>query len=384
MSAPERDFAHQVVGVALLVRLMAIMIAMFALIGQTITVAILLSTLGLSASSLMCLIYPTVLDFVVRHPLVLVVDMLFTLAVIAALGVESPLVLGTFSTALILGVLFERRTAVAATVVLVAGYLLVARIDAVPERGFMLMFGVPALYVCLVAIGSAVRAAHDEQISADREIALARESAAAADERARLAREMHDSLGKTLQGIALAAEALPMWVASDPTAAAVHAKGLADGARQAADEARQLLSRMRVDQLDRPLAEVLADICARWQQQHGLPCRFTCAGSVVLSPDARYELLAITGEALENVARHARASVVDVDIRGSSAGVVAITVQDDGEGFVLQPDGTSPRGRFGLTGMHERAREVGASVTVESAVGRGTRVLVRHPAKEKR
>lgn len=384
MSAPERDFAHQVVGVALLVRLMAIMIAMFALIGQTITVAILLSTLGLSASSLMCLIYPTVLDFVVRHPLVLIVDMLFTLAVIAALGVESPLVLGTFSTALILGVLFERRTAVAATVVLVAGYLLVARIDAVPERGFMLMFGVPALYVCLVAIGSAVRAAHDEQISADREIALARESAAAADERARLAREMHDSLGKTLQGIALAAEALPMWVASDPAAAAVHAKGLADGARQAADEARQLLSRMRVDQLDRPLAEVLADICARWQQQHGLPCRFTCAGSVVLSPDARYELLAITGEALENVARHARASVVDVDIRGSSAGVVAITVQDDGEGFVPQPDGTSPRGRFGLTGMHERAREVGASVTVESAVGRGTRVLVRHPAKEKR
>ncbi|HMC03594.1 MAG TPA: histidine kinase, partial [Cellulomonadaceae bacterium] len=277
-----------------------------------------------------------------------------------------------------------RRTAVAATVVLVAGYLLVARIDAVPERGFMLMFGVPALYVCLVAIGSAVRAAHDQQISADREIALARESAAAADERARLAREMHDSLGKTLQGIALAAEALPMWVASDPAAAAVHAKGLADGARQAADEARQLLSRMRVDQLDHPLAEVLADICARWQQQHGLPCRFTCAGSVVLSPDARYELLAITGEALENVARHARASVVDVDIRGSSAGVVAITVQDDGEGFVPQPDGTSPRGRFGLTGMHERAREVGASVTVESAVGRGTRVLVRHPAKEKR
>jgi len=384
VSAPERDFAHQVVGVALLVRLMAIMIAMFALIGQTITVAILLSTLGLSASSLMCLIYPTVLDFVVRHPLVLIVDMLFTLAVIAALGVESPLVLGTFSTALILGVLFERRTAVAATVVLVAGYLLVARIDAVPERGFMLMFGVPALYVCLVAIGSAVRAAHDQQISADREIALARESAAAADERARLAREMHDSLGKTLQGIALAAEALPMWVASDPAAAAVHAKGLADGARQAADEARQLLSRMRVDQLDHPLAEVLADICARWQQQHGLPCRFTCAGSVVLSPDARYELLAITGEALENVARHARASVVDVDIRGSSAGVVAITVQDDGEGFVPQPDGTSPRGRFGLTGMHERAREVGASVTVESAVGRGTRVLVRHPAKEKR
>ena len=96
MSAPERDFAHQVVGVALLVRLMAIMIAMFALIGQTITVAILLSTLGLSASSLMCLIYPTVLDFVVRHPLVLIVDMLFTLAVIAALGVESTLVLGTF------------------------------------------------------------------------------------------------------------------------------------------------------------------------------------------------------------------------------------------------------------------------------------------------
>lgn len=378
MRAAERGFAHRIVAIALLVRLVAIMVATFALVGQTMTIPILVSTVALSGSALLVLLYPAVLNVVVRHPLVLVVDMLVTLGVIAVLGVESPFVLATFSTALVIGVLFERRTAVVATVILVAGYFLAARVDVVPERGFMVAFGVPVLYVCLVAIGFVVQAAHEQQVEAAREVALARESAAAADERARLAREMHDSLGKTLHGIALAADALPMWVERDPVAAVAQARGLAGGARQAAEEARALLVRMRVDQLDRPLVEVLAGVCAQWQQEHDVACRFTCAGAVDLSADSRYELLAIVAETLENVARHAHASVVDVALHGGVDGAVVITVQDDGAGFVPRPDGMSPQGHFGITGMQERAREVGASVTVHSAVGRGTRVVVEH------
>ncbi|QTE29956.1 sensor histidine kinase [Pengzhenrongella sicca] len=381
MSPSPRHFAHRVVGVALIVRLVAITVATFTLVGETMTAPILFSTVALGASGLLGLAYPAVLDFVVRHPLALIVDILVTLAVVATLGVESPFVLATFSTALIVGVLFERRTAVAAAVVLVAGYLLAARVEVLPDRGFMVAVGVPVLYVCLVAIGSVVQTAHEQQASAAREIALARESAASADERARLAREMHDSLGKTLLGIALAADALPMWVERDPAVALVEARGLAGGARQAADEARRLLVRMRVDQPDRPLVEVLASVCQQWQAHHGIPCRFTCAGAVDLSTDARYEILAIIGEALENVARHARASVVDVAVHGGADGAVLLSVQDDGQGFVPQSDGTSPRGHFGLTGMQERAQVAGASVTIRTGVGGGTRVLVQHPAR---
>ncbi|MCL3859936.1 sensor histidine kinase [Actinotalea sp. K2] len=382
MTAVDRGFAHRVVSAALVVRLLSIMISTVALVGQTMTFALLLSTIALSASSFLCLVYPKVLDFVIRHPLALVVDMLVTLAVVAALGVESPLVLATFSTALVLGVLFEMRTAVVATVVLVSGYLLAARIEDAPGTSFMTALGVPALYVCLVAIGSVVRSAHDQQLRAQRDVAVARESAAASDERARLAREMHDSLGKTLHGIALAADALPLWVERDPAVAVAQARGLAGGARQAADEARRLLVRMRVDQPDRPLVEVLVSLCERWQAEHGVPCRVTCDGAVDLSTDARYELLAIVGEALENVARHADATSVEVSLDGLADGAVLVAVEDDGRGFVARADGTSPNGHFGLTGMHERAREAGATLTVDSAVGQGTRVLIHHPTKE--
>ncbi|MFS0701350.1 sensor histidine kinase [Cellulomonas sp. 179-A 4D5 NHS] len=384
MSAPQRDFAHQVVSAGLLVRLIAIMVAMIGMVGDTMTGPVLACVLVLSVSSFSFLVYPQVSGFVVRHPLVVVLDVLLTLTVVALLGVESPLVLATFSTALILGVLFRPQIAWLGAVVLVAGYLAVARATVGLDVGFMLSLGVPALYLAFVAIGLAVRGAHEQFVGVAREAAVAREAVAAADERARLAREMHDSLGKTLHGISLAAQALPLWVERDPAAAMVQARGLADGANQAADEARRLLVRMRADEPDRPLVEVVAELCARWELEHRTECRFTYGAAVDLPPDTRYEVLAILGEALENVARHSGASRVDVELRGQPDGTVRLSVQDDGQGFVPREDGTSPRGHFGLTGMRERALEVGAELGVRSTPGAGTEVVVQvGPTKER-
>jgi signal transduction histidine kinase len=137
-----------------------------------------------------------------------------------------------------------------------------------------------------------------------------------------------------------------------------------------------------MDQPDRPLVAVLAHVCERWQDDHATRCEFTYAGAVDLSTDSRYELLAIVNEALENVARHAGASRVDVSLRSVGGGAVEVVVADDGEGFVPAEDGTSPSGHFGLTGMHERARAAGAVLHVDSAPGRGTRVTIRQPMKE--
>src|SRR5690625_7050088 len=77
------------------------------------------------------------------------------------------------------------------------------------------------------------------------ELAQAREIVAAADERARLAREMHDSLGKTLYGISLSAAGLESLVFGDPDRAAACASDISDAAVQAANESRQLLLRLR-------------------------------------------------------------------------------------------------------------------------------------------
>lgn len=382
MSTASVDFVRQVVSVALLVRLGAIAVGLVGLVGEMITGAVLTSVLALSGVSFLCLMSPRAFDVVVRHPFVLVLDVLVTLGVVAVLGVDSPLVLATFSTAVMVGLLFDRRTALVASVVLVAGYTLVARLDVDASPAFMTSLGVPALYLCLVAIGSTVRHAHEQHTAASRALADARESVVAADERARLAREMHDSLGKTLHGIALAADALPTWVERDPEVAVVHAKGIAEGARQAAAEARSLLVRLRMDQPDRPLVAVLAHMCERWQEQHATRCEFTYAGAVDLSTEARYELLAIVSESLENAARHARASRVQVSLRAAGDGGVEVVVEDDGDGFEALPGATSPAGHFGLTGMRERALAAGATLHIESTPGSGTRVSVRQPLKE--
>jgi signal transduction histidine kinase len=194
---------------------------------------------------------------------------------------------------------------------------------------------------------------------------------------------MHDSLGKTLHGIALAAEALPVWVERDPPTAVRYAHGLADAANQAAAEARSLLVRMRSDEPDRPLAQVLADQCRRWAAQTGIECTFETDGAVDLSTDARYEALAIVSEALENVHRHAGATRAVVSLVGAADGVVRVEVVDDGRGFVVPEDGLSPPHHFGLTGMRERAVQAGAHLAVASQLGQGTRVVLSlDPTKE--
>ncbi|PZR51860.1 hypothetical protein DNL40_14715 [Xylanimonas oleitrophica] len=382
MSAPQaaalhqRDFTGRILAASLVVRLMAILVSLLGLVGQTMTMPVLMCILVLSVTSLSVLLSPQVTGFVRRHPLAFVLDVLVALAVVYVVGVESPLVLVTLSTALVVGMLFDRRTAALCGVVLVAGYVLVSLYNPAQTRGFMLELGVPALYVGLIAVGGAVRGAHEAQLVAARQAAEAQLAAAAADERARLAREMHDSLGKTLHGIALGADALPRLVEQDPATASTYARDLSLGAHQAADEARRLLVRMRADQPDRPFAEVLAERCAAWEEAHGIPCRLTVTGVVDLATACRYEVLAIVGEALENVARHADAQQVEVALTGLAGGRVRVGVRDDGRGFLPRPDGGSPEGHFGLTGMAERAREAGMRLSVSSAPGHGTTVSV--------
>ena len=106
-------------------------------------------------------------------------------------------------------------------------------------------------------------------------------------------------------------------------------------------------------------------------------------GAVDLSTDARYEALAIVSEALENVQRHAGAGTVSVSLSGAGGGTVRIAVVDDGRGFVVPDGGVSPPRHFGLTGMHERAAQAGAELSVTSVPGQGTRVVLDlDPTKE--
>ncbi|MEV6810996.1 histidine kinase [Micromonospora sp. NPDC051296] len=202
---------------------------------------------------------------------------------------------------------------------------------------------------------------------------------AAASERARLARELHDSVAKTLRGVSFAAVALPSLLRRQPDLAEELASTVSAGADTAIREAHELLSALRRDALDRPLPEYLRQACRIWSERTGIPVRLAVT-AVEPTPAVRYELAQILNEALENVARHANATLVQVGLH-ERKGDVVMTIQDDGVGFALPGELTalSNAGSFGIIGMTERAQAVGGTLRLDSGSRAGTAVVAQVP-----
>ncbi|MDG6102205.1 hypothetical protein Daura_44250 [Dactylosporangium aurantiacum] len=244
--------------------------------------------------------------------------------------------------------------------------------------GFVLAFPIACV---LAAAGAAVAtAALRRYMELSVRVVASAQRTAAASERARLARELHDSVTKTLRGVSFAALALPQSLRRHPDLAEQLAGTVSRGAEAAAQEARELVDGLRLDTPDGDFAGIVEEICRRWSQAHGIPVRL--AAAPVDPPVAvRYELCRILQEALQNVARHASARQVGVAVRGVP-GRLELRVHDDGRGFGLPADLAQLRAarHFGLIGMYERAATVNGSLHVASSPGRGTTVEVTVPA----
>jgi len=212
------------------------------------------------------------------------------------------------------------------------------------------------------------------------ETATMAQRSAAASERARLARELHDSLAKTLRGVSFAAVALPSSLRRQPGLAEQLAATVSTGAETAVREARELLSALRRDVPDQPFADTVRRVCATWTTTSSVPVELELT-AVEPTLAARYELTQILHEALRNVARHARATQVEIGL-ARVADRVRLTVRDDGAGFTPPGDLSqlSGRGSFGVIGMSERARAIGGHLTFESRQGGGTTVVATAPA----
>ncbi|MFF0741291.1 sensor histidine kinase [Streptomyces sp. NPDC004111] len=200
---------------------------------------------------------------------------------------------------------------------------------------------------------------------------------AVGDERARLAREMHDSVAKTLHGVALAADSLAQSAdRMDPLTVKHQAGVVARSARKAAAESREILSDLRrqadyegggVD-ITSELDARVRDFTARSGVRATLvPAQDGTAAPAVPNAVAR-PLITIASEAMENSHRHAHAQRVTVEL-GVVGGMLRLSVLDDGTGL---PPGLSLEelrraGHFGLVGMVERAAGIGARIRI----GRG-------------
>lgn len=201
----------------------------------------------------------------------------------------------------------------------------------------------------------------------------------AAEERNRIAREIHDTLAQGLAGIALQLESADALLEAGADAARVrNAVGNAlRQARSSLEEARRSVLDLRASPLEgRTLAQALEQLVEEWSALTGIDARVDIRATAALPARIETGLYRIAREALANVARHAGASRVRLTF-SLEDGIAALAVEDDGAGF--DPSGV-PRERFGLTGMSERARLLGGRLRVESGPAAGTRVIAEVPA----
>jgi two-component system NarL family sensor kinase len=202
---------------------------------------------------------------------------------------------------------------------------------------------------------------------------LAEESArgARAEERARIAREIHDTLVQGLTAIGLQLEGAVTVFDESPQRARERLQRALAISRESLEEARRSVLDLRAMPLvGRPLAEALAALGRRFTSETGIRVHVAAPASGELPLRVEAELLRIAQEALENVRKHAMAREVEVTLR-RGGGNVHLSIRDDGRGFSTRK---KPDAGVGILGMHERAKVLGGRLRVESHPGRGTAV----------
>jgi signal transduction histidine kinase len=198
-------------------------------------------------------------------------------------------------------------------------------------------------------------------------------------ERARLSREIHDTLLQSLVGVALQCEALASDV-EPPSVTRQRFVRLRKDIEEHIREARQAIWDLRSPKLQQSdLPTVLSDAGHRAVTNQGIRFRLEVTGTErPPSPRVSEQLLRIGQEALLNAVRHARPTEIQVAIHYESL-AVHLNIADNGCGFDPQRVQNNGRDHCGLASMKERADEMGGTFAVSSAVGGGTQISVRAP-----
>ncbi|MEU0127268.1 sensor histidine kinase [Streptomyces sp. NPDC006289] len=219
----------------------------------------------------------------------------------------------------------------------------------------------------------------EENAGLHAQLLLQAREAGVADERRRLAAEIHDTLAQGLTGIIAQLQAATS--TADPALAGEHLDRAAGLARHSLGEARRSVQNLVPAALEHDdLPGALGKTVTRWAERTGVRAEFTVTGSVEpLHDEVGATLLRIAQESLANTARHASATRAGVTLSYMD-GEITLDVRDDGCGFdpaALPPPGGT--GGFGLGGMRARAERVAGRVTVEAEPGLGTAVSARLP-----
>lgn len=197
------------------------------------------------------------------------------------------------------------------------------------------------------------------------------------EERTRIAREIHDELGASLTALKLDLGWLNRRV-SQGSEFAEKLESMTDMVGRALGTVRRIITDLRPGLIDHlGLWAALEWLLQEFQERTGIEAAMTRAqttDAARLSKPAEIAVYRIVQEVLTNVARHAQARSVTIEVGAEPTGV-SLVVRDDGRGMVVPQQPTS----FGLLGMYERARGLGGELRIYGQPGRGTAVCLRVP-----
>jgi nitrate/nitrite-specific signal transduction histidine kinase len=206
------------------------------------------------------------------------------------------------------------------------------------------------------------------------------ERVATLEERRRVAAEMHDGLGQTLSYLGLMTDQVVEFLADGREGAALdHLQKTRETIGKATSDVRHAInSLMDETPVQKDLRAGLHEALDEIATQHSLKADWRADNNALpeCSPQVAEQVYKITREALINVAKHASAQQVRVQI-GQSDFHNYVTIEDDGQGFTASQ--AAPGGHFGLHIMDARAKYIGGRIEIESALGRGTRVTLLWP-----
>ncbi len=196
---------------------------------------------------------------------------------------------------------------------------------------------------------------------------------AAVEERQRLARDLHDAVSQTLWTASIIADVLPTIWEKNQAQGRDSLEKMRRLTRGALAEMRTLLLELRPAALmESSLVDLLRQLAATTMSRKKLDITLNESGSFDLPPEVRLGIYRIAQETLNNIAKHSRASHVEIRLNGDDR-TLQMRIHDDGCGFNIED---LPADRLGMTIMRERAQSIGADLIVSSTIGQGTEVMI--------
>jgi signal transduction histidine kinase len=245
--------------------------------------------------------------------------------------------------------------------------------------GYALLFGLTFVFV-LLSMNSMVaeRQSREKLAIANeklRQYALRIENQAILQERNRIARDIHDSLGHSLTALNIQLEtAVKLWQSNPDKAKTFLARAKELGS-QSLQEVRQSVSTMRSDPVQgRPLEDAIAYLAEELQRSTGISASCTLLVARPLPAELHTAVYRIVQESLTNICKYAGASEVKIQLKATTDKLDLI-IQDNGRGFNVETNTTG----FGLQGMRERTLALGGQLLIDSQPGAGCRISAHFP-----